>query len=211
MGRGQGGVRTATLGREAIAAAGLRLIDRDGAAKFSMRSVAAEVGAAPMSLYHHVADRSELVALMIDASLREVPMPEPSGEGWRHDLWAVALWLRGTAQRHPGLREVTGDISVATPAMLAFGEYWVSLWRQSGLQQQHADDAAMVTLGGVVAMVLHQGQTVGSQQPRLSELPHLRHAILVAPESDEAYEIFVRGLIDGVFHRMLGLGPEGAI
>jgi AcrR family transcriptional regulator len=83
----------AALGSEAIVAAGLAVADAEGLAALSMRRVAAELGAAPMSLYRHVRDKDELLLQMMDAAIAELALPEPPS-GWRDalELAARALW-----------------------------------------------------------------------------------------------------------------------
>ncbi len=191
------------LSRDAIAAAALSVVDRDGAVAFSMRAVAAELGASPMSLYHHVADRAELVLLMVDAAVREVPMPGPSGDGWREDLWHLARWLRDSARRHPHLGALVGEMNGATDALYAFGEHWVGLWRLSTMPEADAFDAAFASLTAVVAMVMHTRWpgTPGSSSPQLHSVPNLRHAIHVANDPDATFELAVRGTIDGITAR----------
>src|SRR5260370_32708785 len=65
--------RSATWGRSstnaAIAAAALAVLDRDGVAGLSMRSVAAELRVGTMSLYRYVSDRPELERLVLPPRL----------------------------------------------------------------------------------------------------------------------------------------------
>lgn len=174
----------AVLNRDSIARAALVVLDRQGATGLTMRAVASELGSSPMGLYHHVADRAELITLMIDVSLREEPMPAPSGEGWREDLWLLARWLLAAARRHPALWEVTGQMAgEATTTLLAFGESWIGLWRTSDLPEARAFEAAITSLGGVVAMVGQSRRPVEAPSvPHLSSLPNMRHAIDRAPD-----------------------------
>jgi AcrR family transcriptional regulator len=59
--------RPSVLSREKIAEAALGVIDRDGLAALSMRSLGRELGVAAMSLYNHVADRVGLESLVAEA------------------------------------------------------------------------------------------------------------------------------------------------
>src|SRR5581483_2652572 len=58
-------VRT-PLTRDAIVEAALRVLDRDGVDRLSMRRVAAELGTAAGALYWHVANKEELLVLLVD-------------------------------------------------------------------------------------------------------------------------------------------------
>src|SRR5215469_11704523 len=61
------------LSLERIVAAAVRVADAEGLAAVSMSRVAAELGAAPMSLYRYVAAKGELLTLMVDAAYGPAP------------------------------------------------------------------------------------------------------------------------------------------
>src|SRR6516162_2662775 len=65
------------LSLERIVAAAVRLADAEGLAAVSMSRVAAELGAAPMSLYRHVTAKDELLTLMLDAAYGPYPAQPP--------------------------------------------------------------------------------------------------------------------------------------
>jgi AcrR family transcriptional regulator len=86
------------LTRERIVAAAIRVADAEGLAQLSMRRIATELGAAPMSLYRHVNGKDELLVSMMDSVLGETPLPArpPSitrpqliPNGMRHTEWAL--------------------------------------------------------------------------------------------------------------------------
>jgi AcrR family transcriptional regulator len=96
------------LDRDAIVARAVAFADERGTDALSMRKLAAELGYEVMSLYNHVANKDEVLALMVDAVAAEVPAPNPDDEPLvavralavdtraalvRHP-WAAALWLR---------------------------------------------------------------------------------------------------------------------
>ena len=98
----------APLDRDAIVAAGVAFADERGTDALSMRKLAAELGYEVMSLYNHVANKAEVLALMVDAVAAEVPAPDPAIDPMvavrslavetraalvRHP-WAADLWLR---------------------------------------------------------------------------------------------------------------------
>ena len=61
------------LTRERIVAAAIRVADAEGLAQLSMRRIATELGAAPMSLYRHVNGKDELLVSMMDSVLARPP------------------------------------------------------------------------------------------------------------------------------------------
>src|SRR5271154_2120266 len=58
-----------------IVDAAVRVADAEGLDAVSMGRVAAELGAAPMSLYRHVSAKEELLTLMVDAAWGDSPDP----------------------------------------------------------------------------------------------------------------------------------------
>ena len=102
------------LGGEAIVAAGIAVADAEGLAALSMRRVAAELDAAPMSLYRHVRDKDELLLKMMDAAISEVALPEPPAD-WRNGLEFAARALWTGFRRHPWLPSA---LSLTRPQLL---------------------------------------------------------------------------------------------
>src|SRR3954468_16406873 len=102
------------LGVGTIVAAGIAVADAEGLAALSMRRVAAELGAAPMSLYRHVRDKDELLLAMMDAAIAEVSLPEPPAD-WRGGLELAARALWAGFRRHPWL---PAALSLTRPQLL---------------------------------------------------------------------------------------------
>ena len=61
--------------------AAVRIADTDGLDAVSMGRVAAELGAAAMSLYRHVSAKEELLTLMVDAAWGDSPDPRSLRQG----------------------------------------------------------------------------------------------------------------------------------
>jgi AcrR family transcriptional regulator len=91
------------LAVDRIVRAAVAIADAEGLAGLSMRRVAAEIGAAPMSLYRHVADKDDLLLRMMDAALREWPWPDDPPPGWRARLEVAGHGLWSVFRRHPWL------------------------------------------------------------------------------------------------------------
>ncbi|HUO74951.1 MAG TPA: TetR/AcrR family transcriptional regulator C-terminal domain-containing protein [Solirubrobacteraceae bacterium] len=112
--RPQPGARRPRLTREEIAAAALALADAEGFQAVSMRRVAVELGVGTMTLYYYVQTKDELLALMNDAMMGEVLVPEgelPSD--WRAALELIAHRSRAACRRHPWA--ITGSPGVMGP------------------------------------------------------------------------------------------------
>jgi AcrR family transcriptional regulator len=116
-----------------IVEAGVALATRDGLASVSMGRLAAELGTAPMSLYRHVADKQELLALMVDAAAGPAPdIPEP-GDDWRS---ATTRWTRAfrlAAMRYPWAVQVPLNGPPLTPHLVGWMEHGLRCLSGTGL------------------------------------------------------------------------------
>ncbi|MGH3417880.1 MAG: TetR/AcrR family transcriptional regulator [Actinocrinis sp.] len=97
--------RPAERSRDQITAAALDLADREGLDAVSMRRVAAGLGTGAASLYRYVANRDDLLDLMVDATAAEYDLPPLTGD-WTAGLLAIAGQARGIMLRHPWLPEL---------------------------------------------------------------------------------------------------------
>jgi len=61
-----------SITREAVVFAALAVVDRQGPQALTIRSVARQVGAPPMSLYTHFANKDELMDLMVSEIVRHL-------------------------------------------------------------------------------------------------------------------------------------------
>lgn len=100
--RPERGARRPKFTRDQIASTALAIADAEGFAAVSMRRIAAELGAGTMTLYYYVRTKDELVALMDDAIMTEVLIPEDEFPAhWYDALTAVAERTWDVLMRHP--------------------------------------------------------------------------------------------------------------
>ncbi len=76
----------ATLSREAIVDAAMDVLDNNGLDGLSMRRVAETLGTGPASLYWHVADKEQLIHLILDRVMGEIELPEPDQSRWEEQI-----------------------------------------------------------------------------------------------------------------------------
>lgn len=93
--------------RAAITAAGIALADSDGLAAVSMRAVAQALGTGAGTLYRHLSSRDDLLDLMVDAVLAELPLDRQPGDNWLDDLVALAHDQLALHRRHPWLLDTS--------------------------------------------------------------------------------------------------------
>jgi AcrR family transcriptional regulator len=88
------------LSRERVLRAAVAVADATGLGSLTMRSLAQELGVTPMSLYHHVANKEEILDGIVDQVFSEIELPSPSGE-WRSEIQRRAHSARRVLRCHP--------------------------------------------------------------------------------------------------------------
>jgi AcrR family transcriptional regulator len=74
--------------------------DAGGIGSLTIRTLAAELGTKPMSVYHHVANKDEILDGIVDIVFGEIDLP--SGEGdWRSQMRRAATSARRVLRAHP--------------------------------------------------------------------------------------------------------------
>jgi AcrR family transcriptional regulator len=85
----------------------MAIADGEGLDAVSMRRIAAELGVGTMTLYYYVRTKDELLALMDDAIMGELVVPDDElPEGWREGLAEIARRTFAAQARHPYAREL---------------------------------------------------------------------------------------------------------
>lgn len=88
----------AKFSRSQLQAAALALVDREGLAGLSMRSLASELGTGAMTLYNCV---SQLEVLVVEAVIAQAHWPAGRHEAWQDEVRAIAsTWWRAV-RAHP--------------------------------------------------------------------------------------------------------------
>lgn len=95
------------LSRETVIAAALRIIDAEGLSACSTPRLAREFGVRAPSLYHHFADRADIMAEVARLVVRETPFPkERDPARWMDWFVQQALNFRRTILRHPNVAPI---------------------------------------------------------------------------------------------------------
>ena len=82
-------------------AAAVAVADAGGIGALTIRSLAQELGVKPMSVYHHVANKDEILDGIVDLVFSEIELPAAGGD-WRAEMRRRAtLGARRCCGRHP--------------------------------------------------------------------------------------------------------------
>lgn len=134
------------LSVDVIVDAAIEVADRDGMAALSMRAVGERLGRSAMALYTYVPSKAELLDLMYDRVLGELPSEYGSDGGWRVALRAWAEDARAFFLAHPWVLQVSQARPVLGPNEFVMVEVLLRILRPTGLD-------VSVTRGVVGALV----------------------------------------------------------
>jgi AcrR family transcriptional regulator len=194
----------AKLDSARIATAALAVVDKYGAAGFTMRAVATVLRVSPMALYHHVKDKDALAALVVDAAIKENPLPPPTGV-WQDDLWIIVQFGRNNILRHAAVSDIRRTHHVWSTAGLQITERWVSLWQQSGLPMEQALLGAglrRVALNGLIEEESRAWARGSPNAEMLSWFPSTRQMFNARRDREAEFELAVRSVIQGLYSRL---------
>jgi TetR/AcrR family tetracycline transcriptional repressor len=131
-----------------IADAALRLVDRAGEEGLTVRALAQELGVGTMTLYWYVADKNEVLDLVGDRLLSEVPDPDQD-EDWRVTARRASTAVRDTFLRHPRAVSILVDRGAIGPSALRLLELTLGVLRKAGFSDRDAVDG-YITLSNFV-------------------------------------------------------------
>jgi AcrR family transcriptional regulator len=119
------------LSKERVLGAAVALADAQGVEALSMRRLAQELGVVPMALYKHVANKDELLDGMVDVVVGEID-PPAGGTDWKTAMRRRVLSARGALLRHPWASRVMESRTSPTPAVLAYMDSMIGMFRAGG-------------------------------------------------------------------------------
>jgi AcrR family transcriptional regulator len=215
MARTPGRTPRASLSKERVLRAAVALADAGGIAALSMRRLAEELGVEAMSLYHHVADKEEILDGMVDAVFGEIELPS-GGAGWRAALRVRASSTRAALSRHPWALGLMESRATPGPATLRHHDAVLGCLRGGGfsvaqaarafalldayvygfaLQEQSLPFDTAAELPGEVAQAFHQ--QLADQYPHLTEML-LEHVMKPGYAFAKEFELGLDVILDGL-------------
>ncbi|MGH3622854.1 MAG: TetR/AcrR family transcriptional regulator [Sciscionella sp.] len=132
-----------------VVRAAIELADVDGLGVLSMRRVAERLGIGTMSLYTYVPAKAELIDVMVDTALGELPRQAGVEGGWRARLERIARDNWATYRRHPWLLQVPITRAVLGPNVIAKYDHELRAVDGIGLTDLQMDSVLTLVLGHV--------------------------------------------------------------
>jgi AcrR family transcriptional regulator len=151
------------LSRDEIVRTAIAVADAEGPEAISMRRIARELRAGPMSLYWYVGSKEELLNLILETLEAEVEAPEPTGD-WRADLRVFANQMRAALNRHPWALEFIGSRPPAGPNDARNLERLLGILAGLDLDARPTMDLLGAIATYVVGAVIRDGQEIRGQR-----------------------------------------------
>jgi AcrR family transcriptional regulator len=126
-----GAAHRAPLNRDRVLRAAVALADQAGMSALSMRKLGEALGVEAMSLYNHVASKSDLLDGMIDIVFGEIDLPAGDA-GWRAAMRRRAISARQVLRRHPWAIGLMESRITPGPATLRHHDAVLGCLRRSG-------------------------------------------------------------------------------
>ncbi|WP_370417451.1 TetR/AcrR family transcriptional regulator [Streptomyces sp. QH1-20] len=147
--------RREQLSREQIVSEAVALLDAEGLEALSMRRLGTRLGAGATSLYRHVANKDELIELVVDEVYGELEVPAADeAAGWRPAAVRSGASLRSMALRHPWVASVLGQVGLAHlgPNVMRMSERMLAVFKTAGFAPDEADQAMNTLIAYVIGM-----------------------------------------------------------
>lgn len=202
-----------SLTRDRIAEAAVALAESEGFDSLSMRSLASELGAAPMALYRHVTNKEDLLDGMVDLVFAEMYRPAIGGD-WKAELRERAVSARAALQRHPWAVGLMESRMHPGPASAAHHNATMGCLREAGFPFREAVHAYNLLDSYVYGFALQEKTipfetpegsaemaktTVGEQG---SEFPYLAEVVVELAKKGydytEEFEFGLGFILDGL-------------
>jgi AcrR family transcriptional regulator len=119
------------LSRERVLDGALAVADAGGIAGLTIRSIADKLGVKPMSIYHHVANKEEILDRIVDMVFAEIELPVPGGD-WRTEMYRRAVSERAALNRHPWAIQLLQSRTHPGPATLRHHDAVIGSLRGGG-------------------------------------------------------------------------------
>jgi len=127
----QSGDERVPLSRERVLHAAIAVADTAGVRALTIRTLAAELGVTPMSVYYYVANKSEILDGIVDVVFSEIELPPGDGD-WRSEIRRRAVSARRVLARHPWVIGLLESRKTPGPATLRHHDAMIGTLRAAG-------------------------------------------------------------------------------
>ncbi len=140
--------RRETLTRERVLQGAVTLADEIGIEALTIRKLAVALGVKPMTIYHHVPSKEEIIDGMVEIVFSEIDLP-PTDEDWKSAMRKRCISAREVLRRHPWAAPLMESRMSPGPANLGHHEAVLACLRRGGLSLQMTAHAYAILDGFV--------------------------------------------------------------
>jgi AcrR family transcriptional regulator len=176
----------ASLNREVILDAALRIAERDGLDGLTLQALGRELGAHTTAVYRHFRDKDELVLELIDALRAGSYGVHEPGPDWRADLRSIGGHIREHYLRHPRFAQAMSARSTRRAIEFANVELALDALGRAGLDDEDAVLYLRLFGNYVRAMAAHEA-AVRDLDPGLKAKDDVRWQVDAAALDPAAY------------------------
>jgi TetR/AcrR family transcriptional regulator, tetracycline repressor protein len=132
----------ASLTRDQILRAALRIVDIDGVDALTMRRLGKELGVNPMSIYHHLPGKAAVLSGLVQVVFSAIPATDMTAGSWQQRVKAAARAMRTGLAAHRNLAlQVVTDPGVVADAQITVAEPIYAALETAGASPLSAVDA----------------------------------------------------------------------
>jgi AcrR family transcriptional regulator len=146
------------LSREQIVDQALQLLDTEGIEALTMRKLAARLGTTAAALYWHVANRDELIELVVNELYGELELPDAETTDWREATRLFAGSVRAAVLRHRWTPSVLDHLAASNPGpnLKSVSERMLAVFENAGFALPDAERVLGTVSSYVLGMALSE-------------------------------------------------------
>jgi AcrR family transcriptional regulator len=204
----------APLSRERVLRGAVAVADAAGIGALTIRSLASELGVKPMSLYHHVSGKDEILDGIVDLVFSEVELPSAAGD-WQSEMRKRAISTRRVLRRHSWAIGLMESRANPGPATLRHHDATIGTLRAAGFSVAATAHAYALLDSYVYGFALQEAslpfspETVSeitqpiTRQILASQYPHLvematQHTLRAGYDFGDEFEIGLTIILDAL-------------
>jgi AcrR family transcriptional regulator len=203
-----------TITRNSVLDAALSVADRDGFDRVTIRAIATEVGATPMTFYTYFADKDALYDGMRERLFSHVSVVDIPRRTWQSMLEGIARGVHRVMREHPNWTPLLArDSGVPRSGFGFINELW-ELMLKEGFAVEDTMRAYGCVMSFAVGSVLFERIMVGGGDVIAKRLVLLKEILARAPEQfaslssvaaqldnwrwDDVFDLGIRSLLSGI-------------
>src|ERR1035438_5529640 len=213
----------APLSRERVLRGAVAVADAAGIGALTMRSLARQLGVKPMSLYHYVASKDEILDGIVDLVFSEIELPSAGGD------WRAEMRRRGDSAPPAPRRPPPGDGAPESranpgPATLRHHDATLGALRGAGFSVEMTAHAYALLDSYIYGFALQEASlpfnpetvteaTEAIMQQFAGEYPHLtematEHILQPGYDFGDEFEIGLSVILDALTRSIPGNGSQ---